>query len=98
MSQFNELEDKEFFECDCGDMDHTLRMFYCRDETDMMYVSIHLRQKPWHWRLWHAIKYVFGYRSRYGDFDEFVWGRAEATKFRNMIDRYLNHIDNPPEK
>lgn len=93
MSQFDEWEDKEYFECDCGDMDHIMRMFFEKDEVGMMYVSVHLRQKTFGWRLWHAIKYMFGYRSRYGDFDEFVWGRKEATRFRNMLDRYLNFLD-----
>lgn len=48
-------------------------------------------------RPWAALKYLFGFRSRYGDFDEFLWDPETAIKFRNHCDRYLKQIEESKE-
>jgi len=83
------MQEKEYFECECGDMDHILRMCYFKDDVDFMYVDVHLRQQTFFKRVWKAIKYVFGRRSAFGDFDEFLWGPREAKRARDMIDKFL---------
>jgi hypothetical protein len=97
MGQSDEYLHKQYFECECDDFDHTLRMMYFRDEFDYIYLSIHLRQKSFARRLWHAVKYVFGFRSRYGDFDEFLWSPKEATRFRDMLNQYLKDAEKSNE-
>jgi len=89
MSWREDLTDTEYFECDCGDMDHILRVSYFKDEPEEMYVEIHLRQKTFLRRLWQAVKYAFGFRSRFGDFDEFLWRPETAKEYRAFIDRFL---------
>ena len=89
MNWRDKLLNTEYFECDCGDFDHTLRVSYFKDEPTEMYVEIHLRQQPFFKRLWKAIKYVCGFRSRYGDFDEFMWSYETADKYRDFIGNFL---------
>lgn len=98
MSQFDDMQEKEYFECSCGDMDHILRMCYFKDELDTMYVDVHLRQKIWYRRLWQAIKYVFGHRSTFGDFDEFLWNKKEATRVRSLLDKFIEAADEQEKK
>jgi len=81
--------DKEYFECDCSEFDHTMRVAYFKEEPDFMYVEVHLRQKSFFRRLWAAIKYVFGRRSDYGDFDEFLWTPKTAEKMRDLCDEFI---------
>ena len=40
-------------------------------------------------RIWKAIKYIVGYRSKYGEWDEVLVGRAEATRIVEFINDYL---------
>lgn len=82
-------EVKQYIECDCGDFDHIFRITYWKDDPDFIYLSVHLRQQTFLRRLWHAIKYVFGYRSKYGDFDEFLLNPKDAEKFKEVLGIFL---------
>lgn len=46
-------------------------------------------------RIWKAIKYLFGHRSIYGDFDEFIFKPKDADKLQEVVDylKALNSID-----
>lgn len=85
-----------YFQCQCKSIEHILQMTFYKDDHDsdkMLYVEVHLRQVSFLKRVWHAIKYVFGYRSRFGDFEEFLWDADEAEKFRDMINTFLEMKD-----
>jgi len=56
----------EYFECSCSSAEHTLR--FVIDEEDV-YTEVHLTTKAWYKRIWTAIKYIFGFASRYGCYD-----------------------------
>ena len=61
--------------CACTSDEHTLRLMHFKarpetgDDYDEMYWSVYLRKWPWYKRLWIAVRYIFGHRSKYGDFD-----------------------------
>jgi len=88
------MDSPEYYECDCTDFNHILRMRYFDnvsvDDPDFLYVEIHLRSKPFFERFWLAIKYAFGFRSKYGDFDEFCWSPETAKRFADHCMRYYN--------
>lgn len=44
-----------------------------------------LQQNFWQ-RLKYAIKYVFGYKSKYGAFDEFIFRKEDADKLQSIVD------------
>ena len=58
----------DHFDCECHTPEHSIRFTYDPDDGDL-YMSVFL----WKWsfwkRVWIAVKYIFGYTSRYGDFD-----------------------------
>ena len=66
------MEENKVLECVCHSSNHISLIQY-DEELNQCYLSVHLRKLPWYLRLKHAIRYVFGYKSVYGDFDEFIW-------------------------
>ena len=80
-----ELKDIEFMLCDCESIEHqiTLRK---DDELKDIYMTIHLKPFPWYKRIANGIKYIFGYRCAYGDFDEFILSHKHADTLRKMAD------------
>ena len=61
--------------CECFSDEHTLRLTHFRasleraDAYDEIYWSLYLNPFPWYKRLWTAARYVFGHRSKFGDWD-----------------------------
>jgi hypothetical protein len=52
----------------------------------MCYVHIHLTKKPFWERVKYGFKYIFGYQSRYGAFDEFIFNPEDADKLQKVVD------------
>ena len=84
---------RKYIDCNCCSIDHLMRMTYFTDvtanEPDLVYVEVSLVKLPWWKRIWYAIRYVFGYQSKYGAFDEFIWTREETTQVRDFCNKYL---------
>lgn len=56
----------------------------------MCYMHIHLNDTNTFWqRVKYGIKYIFGYKCRYGAFDEFIFNPEDAPKLQKLVD-YLN--------
>ena len=71
--------------CQCGSPEHQIQfMYYDSDNEIAMY--IHLAPLPFIERLWHGIKYIFGYRSKYGDFDEVLLRHSDYYKLYVLSD------------
>jgi hypothetical protein len=75
----------KFFECYCYSPEHTLKFSY--DEIDKeLYTEIFLCQyRNFIKRAWVAIKYVFGYKCKYGHFCCFTFKDADLPQFRDML-------------
>jgi len=90
-----------YFTCMCGDAEHTLRFVYVPEYGDLN-TEVYLRQyRRWYKRLWLAIKYVFGYQSKYGAFDCTMLQREEYDKLRDLLNRSekrLQEIDDELKK
>ena len=72
--------------CDCSSEEHQLIVRWDNDDREV-YVSVHLANYMGFWkRLWHAVKYVFGYKSRYGAFDEVILRKEDADNLQKVVD------------
>jgi len=72
--------------CSCNLPEHELRIseIVWSDQTDYT-IQVHL--STWHGffgRLKNAIKYLFGHRSMYGDFDEIIITQQDITDLFNI--------------
>ena len=75
----------EVFICKCYNTEHQLIFSYFTDEKEV-YVSVHLIPEYRIFkRIWNAIKYIFGHRSRYGHFDEFIFKPEDADKLQSIV-------------
>lgn len=75
------------FTCDCGDINHQFVMVYDKHEGEEereVFVEIKLNPLPFWKRLVHGIKYIFGYKSRFGDFGEVILNGEHAEKLMRV--------------
>ena len=72
--------------CDCSSCEHQLIVQWDNDDNEV-YVHVHLAQCKGFWsRLWHGLKYAFGYKSRYGAFDEVILRKEDADNLQKVVD------------
>jgi len=85
------MEDKILI-CDCSSAEHQLVLRY-DDDKDLgrqVFVEIHLVPLVWYKRLWLGIKYIFGYKCKYGNFEEMILSPKHARQIYNLY-RFLRH-------
>lgn len=86
----------EFFECVCTSDQHTLRFSLdSYDPKDVeLYVSVFLNQyRNFFCRIWIAIKYIFGYKCRYGHWDCTILKIEDADRLIDLLENYKRLSD-----
>lgn len=79
------MDKKELFICECNNIEHQIVMSHFEDEKEV-YCSIHLKpERNIFKRIIHAVKYIFGHRSIYGDFDEFIFKPEDADRLQQVV-------------
>jgi len=84
------MSNKHLLICSCHSTDHQIVIY---NESDPLYgpecyVHIHLAKRPFWYRVKYALKYVFGYQSRYGAWDEFILEPKHIAALEDII----NHL------
>lgn len=80
--------DEYVYICKCHSYEHQIG-FSHDTEDKTMYVSPHLCTNYGFWRrLWVGLRYTFGYKSRYGAWDEVIFEENDIIGLRD----YLNQI------
>lgn len=82
------MTDIEVLECACYSNEHII-LLQGNEEDKEIYLSIHLAQLPWYERIWHAIKYIFGYGCKYGNFEEIIITEKNAKKIKEYIENVI---------
>ena len=95
---------RDYFDCCCIGCDNIFKLTYfndaCPEDPDYIYASVHLKAKPFFKRLTHAVKYLFGFRSKYGDFDEILIDHDSAKRLAKLCTDYCDKVtgDNHDEE
>ena len=96
------MEDRiEYYECACFSTEHTLK-FYLLDDPEIgpeLHTSIFLNQ--YHnifGRIWIAIKYIFGYKCKYGHWDCWILQKEDAERLSVLMDDYKRYLAEFQEK
>jgi len=93
------IREKLYLECSCSSDEHTLRFTLWRSEFDdtqevEIFAHVFLNDRPLLGRIKNAIKYIFGYKCRYGHWDEFITNDPEEVKrLRDMCNKFLELSD-----
>ena len=76
--------------CECSSAEHqmVLRFDDDKDLGRQVFVEIHLVPDVWYKRLWHGIKYIFGYKCCYGNFEEIILSPKHARQVYELY-RFL---------
>ena len=72
--------------CDCSSAEHQIIVRHDKGDDDM-YLTIHLIRTSFWYRVKYAFRYIFGYKCRYGAWDEFAFKKEHAGKLRDMAER-----------
>jgi len=88
------MDKKVYLECSCHSIEHITRFSYSQIEPHEVYMETHLYNYMGFWkRIWVAIKYIFGYRSRYGDFDCLILSPPAVVNMRDSFNTFLKEND-----
>ena len=71
--------------CDCSSEEHQIVIRKDQDD-NMVYCHIHLTQHGFWRRLLKGVKYIFGYKSKYGHWDEFIFTPKHVEKLKEITD------------
>lgn len=80
----------ELLICACSSDEHQIII---HNDDDIIYCSVHLVNLPFFKRLWNAIKYVFGYKCKYGNFEEFILSKKHVDSLKDVV-KFLEESDN----
>lgn len=79
----------EFFECICETDEHTLRFKLDTHDPVGLYLSVFLNQyRGFFGRVWIAVKYLFGYKCRYGHWDCTMIKLKDADRLIRLLESY----------
>lgn len=71
----------ELILCECNSLDHQMIIIQDPEEEDFVFLEVHLSNKNFLSRVKYAIRYIFGYKSRFGAWDEFI---LHKDKLKNL--------------
>ena len=81
------MDNSHFFECVCHSDEHTLRFIYDEDDNEF-YTTIFLNQyRNLFKRILIAIKYIFGYKCKYGHWDCWVLKYEDIDRMKKLLDK-----------
>jgi len=77
----------EYFECSCYSDEHTLRFILDLEENEL-YTTIYLNQyNSFFKRVWIAIKYILGYKCKFGHWDCWILKLEDTKRMINMLQK-----------
>ena len=80
---------QELLLCECNSSEHQMIMRYFEDDQEStIFVDIHLVKRTFWDRLKYAVKYLFGYKSKYGAWDEIILGPQHIKSLESVV-KYL---------
>lgn len=83
-------ENEKLFTCACGSIEHHFVMSYWSDEEEprMIYVQMFLAEHRLLKRIWLAIRYILGYKSKYGHWEEVLLDREKVAGLIKYLRQY----------
>lgn len=77
---------EEIFICECSSSEHQIIMKYDKDD-NCIYCDIHLSNYNFLGRLKNGIKYIFGYKSRFGAWDQFIITDNHTNRLMQLLNK-----------
>lgn len=91
-----ETDQTQILVCACHSFEHQAKFTYDKEDK-LVYVHIHLNNYDSFWkRLITGIKYIFGYSSRFGEWDEFIFKEEDQETLRKFLNDIKKEEDEDP--
>lgn len=87
----------EYFECACSCDEHRL-VFTFDPEDQEIYLSTFLAGGRFWERLKRGVKYIFGYKCKYGHFDCTVFKPRDIIRLKNLMQSFEDFCHNNSDK
>ena len=79
--------EREILICQCESIEHQTSFSWIGDDKDGdVYMEVHLAPLGFWQRVINSIKYIFGHRSKYGDFDEMIIKKEDVRKLEKIVE------------
>jgi hypothetical protein len=87
------MEESTILVCSCNSTDHQMVIYKNIDPLygPEVYIHMHLVKRSFWYRLKYAVKYLFGYKSRYGAWDEFILEPKHAGKLEDLLQHLISN-------
>lgn len=73
----------KYIECRCTSSEHVIRIH--RDDDNDVYIDTQLNNFPFWQRLYHGIKYIFGYKCCYGHWEETMLNKEQQEELIEFL-------------
>ena len=86
------LDEDNYFQCHCSSDEHTMRFMLDMKDACGPFLYAHFFINTYDnvfKRIWTGIKYIFGYKCKYGHWDEWIMEPKDAERLRNMLDQFI---------
>lgn len=83
-----------YAECACDSSEHLVRFTYDLDDPQdeaIVIMEPQLSNGSFFWRLRRAVRYLFGYKCKYGQWDETLLDPWQVKELRDYLDGFLEH-------
>ena len=85
--------ESHWVECECHSPEHLFKISFDPDDGEL-YMTVHLSNwYPWYKRVWTAVKYAFGYKCKYGNFDELLVDREKREELFQIVKKFKEYHD-----
>lgn len=71
--------------CDCNSTEHQI-VIYWDEEDKCAYCKIHLTN----YSFWKRLKYLFGYKCKFGAWDEFILSEKHIPQLKQLLEKLQN--------
>jgi len=75
---------REIMDCACTTNEHVMIVTTFDDEPEV-YLELHLSDVSFLKKLLYAVRYIFGYKCKYGCFEEVIFSRENIIGLENMV-------------
>lgn len=84
--------EREILICQCESIEHQVTFSWLEGDKDGgVYMEVHLAPLGFWQRVVNGIKYIFGHRSKYGDFDEMIIKKEDVWKLEKIVEYLKNN-------
>ena len=83
----DKFEETEVMICQCSSLEHQAKFYHFKDDRfDEFSILIHLHtHRNVFKRIWYSVKYIFGYTSRFGAWDEMMFSKEDRIRLRDFL-------------